>query len=108
MQTFDDAGKFGKEFMDSGLKSLAALSRGMQAISLEAADYSKQAFESAGTATERVLASKSLDTAMAAQSDYMKSAYEGFVAQATRMSDLYADLAKDVYQPFENPAARAE
>ena len=33
-QTFEDAGKFGKEFMDTGLKSLASLSKGWQSIAL--------------------------------------------------------------------------
>jgi hypothetical protein len=32
---------------------------------------------------------------------HAKSAYEGFVAQATRMSELYADMAKEIYKPFE-------
>ena len=31
----------------------------------------------------------------------MKSAYEGFVAQATKMGELYVDLAKEAYKPYE-------
>ncbi len=31
----------------------------------------------------------------------MKTAYEDFVAQATRMSELYSTLAKDTFKPFE-------
>ncbi len=38
---------------------------------------------------------------MEIQADYAKTAYEGFVAQATKISELYADLAKETYKPFE-------
>ncbi len=44
-QTFEDAGKFGKEFLDTGLTSFTAVTRDAQAISSEASDYSKTAFE---------------------------------------------------------------
>jgi hypothetical protein len=38
---------------------------------------------------------------MELQADYMKTAYESFVAQSTKMSELYADLAKEAYKPYE-------
>lgn len=102
MQSFDGVGKVGKEFMDSGLKSFAAFSKGVQSISAEAADYSRQAFESVTATTEKMLASQSFESAFEVQADYMKNAYESFIAQTTRMSGLYADMAKDVCLPFES------
>jgi len=36
------------------------------------------------------------------QSDYVKSSYESFVAEATKLGELYADLAREVYKPFES------
>lgn len=107
-QSFEDAGTFGKDFVDNGLKSFAALSKGMQAITVEASDYSKQAFESASAAAEKVMTSGSIEKAFEAQADYFKNAYQGFVAQATRMSDLYAEIAKDAYLPFEQSATKAK
>ena len=38
----------------------------------------------------------------------MKNAYEAFVAEATKISELYADLAKDAYKPFESAVAQAK
>ena len=40
------------------------------------------------------------------QTDYVKNSYETFVAQATKMSELYADMAKEAYKPFEQAAAK--
>src|SRR5690554_1528114 len=98
MQSFDQAGKFGKEYMDTGLKSFASLSKNMQAITVEATEYSKKAFETGSAAMEKLASAKSMDKAFEVQTDYAKQAYEGFVAQATRMGELYADMAKEAYK----------
>ena len=37
----------------------------------------------------------------------MKSSYEGFVAEATKLTEMYADLAKGAYKPYEAPVAKA-
>ena len=36
------------------------------------------------------------------RADYFKKTYEGFVSQATKVTELYADLAKETYKPFES------
>ena len=102
MKSFEDMQKVGKDNAEATMKSLGALSKGVQAIAAEAADYSKKSFEEGSAALEKLLGAKSLDKAMEIQTTYAKSAYEGFVAQATKIGELYADLAKETYKPFEN------
>ncbi|MEO9615128.1 MAG: phasin family protein [Nitratireductor sp.] len=106
MQSFEDTNKLGKEYIDSGLQSAAALSKGFQAIAVETTEFSKKSFETATAAIEKLAAAKSLDTAIEVQSDYAKQAYETFVAEATKLSDLYADLAKNAYKPFESVVSK--
>ena len=43
---------------------------------------------------------------MEIQTDYAKKAYEGFVAESSKLGGLYADLAKEVYKPYETVAAK--
>ena len=107
-QTFEDAGKFGKEFLDTGLKSFASLSKGFQAIATEATEYSKKSFETGSAAIEKLVAAKSLEKAIEIQTDYAKQAYESFVAQATKLGELYAEVAKDAYKPYESIVAKAK
>lgn len=108
MKSFDDAGVAGKEFVDNTLKSYAAMTKGLQTIATEAAEYSKSAFESNSSAMEELFSAKSLEKAMEIQGAHAKQAYESFVAQASKMSELYADLAKEAYKPFETPFAKAD
>jgi phasin family protein len=108
MMQFDDASKYGKEFMDTQLKSFASLSKGLQSIATEATEYTKKSFEDGSATFEKMLGAKSLETAIEIQTDYAKKAYEGFVAEATRMSELYAEVAKDAYKPFESVVAKTK
>jgi hypothetical protein len=107
IKNFEDMQKMGKENMDATMKSLGSLSKVTQAIAAEVADYSKKSFEDGTKVMEKLLGAKSLDKAIEIQADYAKTAYEGFVAQATKIGELYADLAKETYKPFESYVAKA-
>jgi len=107
MNGLEDVQKLGKDNMDQAMKSIGSFSKGMQSLAVEMADYSKKSFEDGASTVEKLMAAKSVDKAMEIQTDYMKSAYEGFVAQATKVGELYADLAKDAYKPLEGMVAKA-
>jgi hypothetical protein len=107
VRNIDEVQQLGKDNMDATLKSFGALSKSLQTIAIEFADYSKRVFEQGTAASEKLLGAKSLDKAFEVQSDYLKSSYEGFVAQATKLGELYADLAKEAYKPFEGVMAKA-
>ena len=108
LKNFEDLQKFGKDNADVAMKQFGTVSKGWQAIATEFADYSKKSFEH-GTATlESLLGAKSLDKAIEIQSDYVKTAYEGFVAQSSKLGELYTDLAKETYKPFEILMAKAK
>ena len=100
MSAFDIQG-FGKENIDVALKSADAVSKGMQAMAVEAVDYSKRSFDAGGAAVEKLLAAKSLDKAVAVQSEIVRTAYEEYVGEMARMSEIATDMAKAAYQPYE-------
>jgi hypothetical protein len=107
LKNFDDVQKYGKDNMDATMKVWGHMSKSVQAIAAETADYSKKSFEEGSATLEKLFGAKSLDKALEIQTAYAKSAYEGFVAQATKLGELYADLAKETYKPFESFAAKA-
>ena len=101
MFSFDDASKCGKDAMDNMLKSYSAFAQGMQTLTTEATDYSKKSYEDNAAVVEKLFGAKSFEKAFEIQSDYAKSAYESFIAQATKMSEIYADTARKAYEPYE-------
>jgi hypothetical protein len=104
----DDAGLYGKEFIDTGLKSFSQVAKSAQAIATEATDYTKASYESAAAILEKLFSVKSLDAAIQLQTDYAKGAYEGLVAETSKISGLYADMAREAYKPFESIVAKAK
>jgi len=102
VRNIDEMHKVGKDKMDATLKAFGALSKSLQAITVEIADFSKKVFEQSTAATEKLMGAKSLEKAIEVQTDYAKSSYETFVAEATKLGELYADLAKEAYKPFES------
>jgi hypothetical protein len=108
VKNFEDFQQVGKENMDSAMKCWGAVSKSTQAIAVEMADYSKKAFEEGTAALEKMFGVKSFDKAIEVQTEYAKTAYEGFVAEATKLGELYSDLAKETYKPFESIMAKAK
>jgi len=106
LKNFDEIQKLGKDNMDVCMKQFGTVSKGWQAIATEMADYSKKSFEHGSATMESLLGVKSLEKAIEIQTDYVKTAYEGFVAEATKMGELYTDLAKESYKPFEGIMAK--
>jgi hypothetical protein len=94
--------KIGKENIETATKSVDVLSKGVQAIVTEFTDYSKKSFEESTKCFEQLFGAKSFDKAIEIQQGYFKNAYEGFVAQSTKISGLYADLAKETYKPIQS------
>jgi phasin family protein len=86
--------------MDAATKSFGAMSKCFQAIATEVANYSKRALEDHTAAMEKLMTARSPEKAMEVQTEYVKSAYEAFVGQATKIAELYADLGKECYKPF--------
>jgi len=106
LKNFEDFQKLGKENVDTCVKQFGTVSKGWQAIATEVADYSKKSFEHSTAAMESLLGAKSLEKAIEIQTDYVKTAYEGFVAQSSKLGELYTDLAKETYKPLEGMIAK--
>jgi hypothetical protein len=104
---FDDVQVAGRESVSRAVESFGALSKGLQAIAVEAAEYSKRSFEQGAAHVQALMGVKSLDRAVEVQADYVRSAFEDALGQATRMGELCVDLARDVARPYEGlfPAA---
>jgi hypothetical protein len=88
--------------------TLSSFSTVLHAIFAEGADYTKKSVESRLAVVEKLLGAKSLETVIQIQSEYAKTAYAAFVAQATKMGDLHSNLAKAAFKPAEQAIANMQ
>ncbi len=107
-QPFETAQKLGKDSFNATVKALEVATTGTHAIVVDTADYAKKSFEQTASTFEKLVGVKSLDKAIEVQTEYVKSAYEGFIAQSTKTRDLYAKLAQDSLAPFNAVRSAAQ
>lgn len=107
-KNIEDMQQFGKDQFEAASVSASALTKGIQTIATEASDFSKKSFEASTGLFEKLAGVKTLDKAIEVQTEFAKSAYESFIAQATKMGELYTSIAKEAYKPVEEAFAKVQ
>ena len=92
---------YGKETADAVTKSATVADKGIESINSEIYSYSKQSIEDTVAATKAVMGSKSVHEAFEFQTDFAKSAFEAYVAELSKLSELTTAAAKDSFAPFK-------
>ena len=98
---FEEFQKVGKDGLDAAVRSFGEVNKSFQAIAAEYTDFSKKAFEDSTRAFEQLIGAKSIEQAIEIQSQYAKKAYDTYVAQMSKLGEMYVGLAKDAYKPVE-------
>jgi hypothetical protein len=101
MKGFEEFQKVGKDGFDATVRSFGEVNKGFQAIAAEITDYSKKAFEDSTRAFEQLIGAKSIEQAIEIQSQYAKKAYDTYVAEVSKLGEMYVGLAKGAYKPVE-------
>ena len=101
LKGFEEFQKVGKDGFDAAVKSFGEMNKGFQAIAAEVTDYSKKAFEDGTRAFEQLIGAKSVEQAVEIQSTYAKKAYDTYIAEMSKIGEMYAGLARDAYKPVE-------
>jgi hypothetical protein len=102
----NESQRISKEGFDAALRSYGELNKGFQAITAKVTDYSKKAFEDATRAFEQLVGSKSIEQAIEIQSQYAKKAYDTWIAEASKIGEMYAAVARDAYKPVEKAVTK--
>ena len=103
----DEYQKLNKDGFNATLRSFGEANKGFQTLAAEMTEYSKKTFDEGIRAWEQLLSARSLDQAIQIQSQYAKNAYDGYVAQMTKLGEMYAQAMRNAYTPAEKAAARS-
>ena len=91
---------FGKQNVEAWLASAGAAQKGFEALSARTVAFQKQALENHVAATKSLMTSKSVQEFAEKQNEYVKGAFEAYVAELTEVSELVAGVAKETLQPI--------
>ena len=107
MYNFDEANRKSKEAVDGMMRSYSDMVKGFQAIATEAGELQKKSFQDATNYMEQLASARSIETVYEVQTKFARSSYESFLASAMKLSEMYADVARNAYKPYEAPMANA-
>ena len=95
-----------QEQNEVAMASATTLAASVKTIATARTEYARKAFQDASEFISKLTSLKSPDEAMKLQADYSKSAFETFVAESKKISELYTDFAKQTFKPFEGLIAK--
>ena len=73
---------------------------GYEAINADVLAYSKSTFEDSVAAAKAVLAAKTLKEVVDLQTDFAKTAFEGYLHQSSKLGELTAKITKEAFEPI--------
>ena len=106
MNSVEQFQKHAQEQNEAAMSSANAFAENAKTITTAHAEYTKKAFQDFSEFISKLTSLKSPDEAMKLQADYTKSAYETFVTESKKISELYIDFAKQTFKPLEGLIAK--
>lgn len=97
---FEDVTQFGQENVEAMVASSKIVAKAAEDMNAEMMAYSKKAYEDAMAASKELTSAKSVTEFFEKNTTFAKTSFEGFVAQATRMNEMYSVAAKEAFAPF--------
>src|SRR5580704_240183 len=101
MKGYDAVLGYSKETAEAVMKSATVTGKSVESINSEIYSFSKQSIEDSVAATKAVMGSKSVHEAFEFQTDFAKSAFESYVAELSKISELTTAATKDAFAPFK-------
>ena len=103
----EEANEFAKGNVEALVESGRIAAKGFETMGQDAAEYSRRSFESATAALKSLAAVKSPTEFFKLQSDYLRGAFDSYVAEASKHTEAMIKLASDAAQPLSNRVAVA-
>jgi hypothetical protein len=77
----------------------------IQTIANVYCDYTRKSFEESRFFVERLMGVRSFDRAIEVQTEFARQAHANFVAESQKILELYSQLARQIFKPWEGFAA---
>ena len=103
----EEANEFAKGNLEAVVESSRIAAKGFESLGQDAAEYSRKSFESATAALKSFASVKSPTELFKLQSDFVRGAFDAYVAEASKNTEAVLKLAGDAAQPISNRFAVA-
>ena len=101
VKNYDQFVSFGKDTAEAYVKAANVAGKGAETLHNEIYTYSKQSIEDSIAATKALMGSKSVHEAFELQSDFAKTAFDAYVGELTKISELFVSTTKEAFEPLQ-------
>ncbi|MBV9046087.1 MAG: phasin family protein [Alphaproteobacteria bacterium] len=101
VKNYDQFLGFQKDTVEACVKAANVAGKGAETLHNEIYAFSKQSIEDAITHGKAVMATKSVHEAFELQTGFAKSAFEAYVANMTKLSELAVATSKETFEPIQ-------
>ena len=91
---------FNQQTLEAFTQSSEIAAKAFESIGREVADYTKTAFEERVAAVQDLATAKTLPELFEKQTSFARTAFAGWMQQASKMSEIYTAAAKDIAAPI--------
>lgn len=102
-----EANDFAKGNLEAMVESGKITAKGLEILGQEAAEYSRKSFENATAAFKTFATVKSPTDLFKLQSDFFRTAFDSYVAEASKNTEAMLKLAGEAAQPLSGRVALA-
>lgn len=98
---YDQFWDYGRDTVEAYVKAANAAGKGVETIQNEIYAYSKQSVEDSISAAKALFGSKSVHEAFEVQTDFVRSSFETYVSEVTKLSEIMFSTTKEALNPLQ-------
>lgn len=98
----EDATAFSQENMDAIVSSSKIAAKAAEDINAELMAYSKKSYDEGMAAAKELTTCKSVTEYFEKQNEIAKISFDGFVAEATKLNEMYSAATKEMFAPLND------
>ena len=98
----EDVTSFSQESVEAVMTSGKVFAKATEEMNAEIIAFSKKSYQDGMAAAKEISSVKSVSEFFEKQTSFAKTAFENYVAEATKLNDIYAAATKDAFAPMND------
>ena len=96
----EEATKFGQDNVEAMVASGKVMAKATEEMNAEIIAFSKKSYQDSMAAAKELTSAKSVSEFFEKQTAFAKTSFEAYVAEATKLNEIYSAAAKDAFEPL--------
>ena len=101
-QGLESATQFSQDNVEAVVASSKVVAKAAEEMNAEMVAFSKKSYEDSMAAAKEFTSVKSVNELFEKQTEFAKASFEGFVAEATKLNEMYSAAAKSAFAPLND------